>query len=187
MSCSLASPTGASGTSHATSASSWRCNSGMERRCPGWTARSRFAPTRPVGSTSASRGFGRNGHGSCFVVGRPAEALDAAAGPSRRSNGMKDSNDGHVLAYSRIVLARLLSETGRPDAAEPAARAAMAWFERWGLSHPQLRQCRMRSRAARKCFKARRAQGGPLWSTACRFIAPGAMPIPARYSPSTGC
>ena len=72
-----------------------------------------------------------------FVVGRPAEALDAASRAVSAIEGMKDPNDGHVLAYSRIVLARLLSETGRPDAAEPAARAAAAWFERWGRSHPK--------------------------------------------------
>ena len=72
-----------------------------------------------------------------FVVGRPAEALDAASRAVSALEGMKDPSDGHVLAYSRIVLARLLSETGRPDAAEPAARAAMAWFERWGPGHPQ--------------------------------------------------
>ena len=72
-----------------------------------------------------------------FVVGRHAEALDAASRAVSALEGMKDPSDGHVLAYSRIVLARLLSETGRPDAAEPAARAAMAWFERWGPGHPQ--------------------------------------------------
>ena len=72
-----------------------------------------------------------------FVVGRPAEALDAASRAVSALEGMRDPADGHVLAYSRIVLARLLSETGRPDAAEPAARAAMAWFERWGSNHPQ--------------------------------------------------
>ena len=50
---------------------------------------------------------------------------------------MGDFNDGYTLAFSRIVLARILSETGRPDAAEPAARAAMTWFERWGRTHPK--------------------------------------------------
>jgi Protein kinase domain/Tetratricopeptide repeat len=73
-----------------------------------------------------------------FAVGRSAEALDAASRAVSAIEGMKDPNDGHVLAYSRIVLARILSETGRPDAAEPAARAAAAWFERWGRDHPQL-------------------------------------------------
>ena len=69
-------------------------------------------------------------------------------GPSRGSARCRKpgrlGNRGHEgpqrrarLAYSRIVLARLLSETGRPDAAEPAARAAAAWFERWGRSHPK--------------------------------------------------
>ena len=72
-----------------------------------------------------------------FLVGRPAEAVDAASRAVSAIEGMKDPNDGHVLAYSRIVLARLLSETGRPDAAEPVARAATAWFERWGRAHPK--------------------------------------------------
>jgi hypothetical protein len=49
---------------------------------------------------------------------------------------MKDSSAGYVLAFSRSLLARILNELGRPKDAEPAARAAIAWFERWGPSHP---------------------------------------------------
>ena len=117
-----------------------------------------------------------------FVVGRHAEALDAASRAVSALEGMKDPSDGHVLAYSRIVLARLLSETGRPDAAEPAARAAMAWFERWGPSTHSAPMLNARS-DARRCFRDGRRKAGPRWSTACLFIAPGVMPIPARTVP----
>ena len=121
-----------------------------------------------------------------FVVGRSAEALDAASRAVSAIEGMKDPNDGHVLAYSRIVLARILSETGRPDAAEPAARAAAAWFERWGRCHPKFAnaECEV---GARRCSRAGRRKGGSYSSAACRYIAPGATPTPARFSPSTGC
>ncbi len=50
---------------------------------------------------------------------------------------MKDSNAGYVLAFSRALLARILNEIGRPEGAEPVARAAMAWFGRWGPGHPK--------------------------------------------------
>ena len=49
---------------------------------------------------------------------------------------MKDPNDGYALAFSRVLLARMLAGIGRPDQAEAPARAALTWFERWGRDHP---------------------------------------------------
>jgi tetratricopeptide (TPR) repeat protein len=72
-----------------------------------------------------------------FRLGRRSEALEAVTRAVSALEGTKDSNDGFALAFSRILLARILSETGRPAEAETAARAAMVWFERWGRSHPK--------------------------------------------------
>jgi serine/threonine-protein kinase len=72
-----------------------------------------------------------------FRLGRRSEALDAVSRAVSALEGTKDSNDGFALAFSRILLARVLTETGRPAEAEAPARAAMAWFERWGRNHPK--------------------------------------------------
>jgi hypothetical protein len=50
---------------------------------------------------------------------------------------MQDSGAGYRLAYSRVLLARILSEMGRPAAAEAQARAARTWFARWGPTNPR--------------------------------------------------
>jgi tetratricopeptide (TPR) repeat protein len=71
-----------------------------------------------------------------FRLGRRAEALDAVTRAVSTFEQMKDPNDGHALALSRVLLARMLALTGRPDQAERPARAARAWFERWGRDHP---------------------------------------------------
>jgi tetratricopeptide (TPR) repeat protein len=72
-----------------------------------------------------------------FRLGRREEALEQAAGAVSALERMKDSNAGYVLALSRAQFARILNEIGRPEDAEPVARAALAWFERWP-SHPRL-------------------------------------------------
>ena len=71
-----------------------------------------------------------------FRLSRRAEALEAVTRAVSALEQMKDPNDGHALAMSRVLLARMLARTGRPDQAEPPARAALAWFERWGRDHP---------------------------------------------------
>ena len=72
-----------------------------------------------------------------FRLGRPEEALAQAAGAVSSLERMKDSGAGYVLALSRALLARILNAIGRPDDAMPVARAAAAWFERWGAGHPR--------------------------------------------------
>jgi serine/threonine-protein kinase len=72
-----------------------------------------------------------------FLLGRRAEALDAVTRAVSALEAMKDANDGYALAFSRIVLGRVLSLTGRPDAAGPPLSDALAWFERWGRLHPK--------------------------------------------------
>jgi serine/threonine protein kinase/tetratricopeptide (TPR) repeat protein len=71
-----------------------------------------------------------------FRLARRAEALEAITRAVSALEQMKDPNDGYALAFSRVLLARMLGSTGRPDQAEPPARAALAWFERWGRDHP---------------------------------------------------
>jgi serine/threonine-protein kinase len=72
-----------------------------------------------------------------YSMGRRAEARDAVSRAVSALEGMKDPNDGYVIAFSRVVLARVLSGTGQPGAAEPPARAARGWFERWGQTSPK--------------------------------------------------
>jgi tetratricopeptide (TPR) repeat protein len=72
-----------------------------------------------------------------FRLGRRGEALDQATAAVSALERMKDSTAGYVLALSRSLLARILNALGRPEKAEPAARAAIAWFERYGSAHPK--------------------------------------------------
>ena len=71
-----------------------------------------------------------------FRLGRRAESLEAVTRAVSTLEQMKNPNDGHALALSRVLLARMLARTGRPDQAERHARAALAWFERWSRDHP---------------------------------------------------
>ena len=71
-----------------------------------------------------------------FRLGRRAEALEAVTRAVSALEHMKDPNDGYALALSRVLLARMLARMGRPGQAEAPARAALAWFERWGRDHP---------------------------------------------------
>lgn len=71
-----------------------------------------------------------------FRLARRAEAVEAITGAVSALEHMKDPNDGYALAFSRVLLARMLAGMGRPGQAEPPARAALAWFERWGRDHP---------------------------------------------------
>ena len=71
-----------------------------------------------------------------FRMGRRAEALDQATAAVSALERMTEK-DGYVLAISRPLLARILNEIGRSKDAEPPARAAVAWLERWGPSHPR--------------------------------------------------
>ncbi len=67
-----------------------------------------------------------------FRLGRRAQALDEVTRAVSTLEHMTDSGAGYVLSYSRVLLARMLSEMGRPAEAESPARAALTWFARWG-------------------------------------------------------
>ena len=71
-----------------------------------------------------------------FRLGRRAEALDQATAAVSALERMTEK-DGYFLAISRPLLARILNEIGRSQDAEPPARAAVEWLERWGASHPR--------------------------------------------------
>ncbi len=71
-----------------------------------------------------------------FRMGRRAEALDQATAAVSALERMTEK-DGSVLAFSRPLLARILNEIGRSQDAEPLARAAVKWLDRWGPSHPR--------------------------------------------------
>ena len=71
-----------------------------------------------------------------FRLGRRAEALEQATAAVSALERKPEEN-GQVLAISRPLLARILNEIGRSKDAEPPARAAVAWLDRWGPSHPR--------------------------------------------------
>jgi serine/threonine-protein kinase len=71
-----------------------------------------------------------------FRMGRRAEALEQATAAVSALERMT-KRDGSVLAISRPLVARMLNEIGRPKDAEPPARAAVEWLERWGPSDPR--------------------------------------------------
>ena len=99
---------------------------------------------------------------------------------------MEDPNDGHVLAYSRIVLARLLSETGRPDAAEPVARAATAWFERWGSAHPKFADAECELGRA-QMLQGQTSEGRVTLERCLPIYRAWGHADPHSVRPSTGC
>jgi tetratricopeptide (TPR) repeat protein len=71
-----------------------------------------------------------------FRIGRRAEALEEAAAAVSALERMTEK-DGYMLAISQPLLARILNEIGRSKEAEPRARAAVEWLDRWGASHPR--------------------------------------------------
>jgi eukaryotic-like serine/threonine-protein kinase len=71
-----------------------------------------------------------------FRLDRRAEALEAVTGAVSALEPMTDPRAGYVLAFSNVLRARMLVEMGRPGQAESPARAALAWFERWGRDNP---------------------------------------------------
>jgi tetratricopeptide (TPR) repeat protein len=69
---------------------------------------------------------------------RPREALAEAAQAVAALETMTDPGAEPVLAAARLMLGRILIETGRPQDAESPLQAALTWFERFGPSHPRL-------------------------------------------------
>jgi serine/threonine-protein kinase len=67
-----------------------------------------------------------------FRLGRREEARAATVAAVAALEHMKDAGAAYWLAFSRVVLARMLTRTGQPVEAETAVRAALTWFERWG-------------------------------------------------------
>ena len=95
------------------------------------------ASTTTIGSEDASiEGIRAQRAWILFRLGRRSEALDAVTRAVAALEQMKDPNDGHAMALSRVLRARMLGRTGRLDQAESSARAALEWFERWGRDHP---------------------------------------------------
>ena len=69
-----------------------------------------------------------------------------------------DPNDRYALASSLTTLAQLLSRMGRPGEAEAPARAALAFFERWGHDIP-VTLPRNASSDVRRCLQGAIAEG----------------------------
>ena len=72
-----------------------------------------------------------------FRIGRRAEAVEEARRAVTALERLTDATAEYPLAFSRVLLARLATESGRPADAEPLARAALGWLDRWGASNPK--------------------------------------------------
>ena len=93
------------------------------------------------------------------------------------------ANAAHALAFSRVILGRMLNDIGRPRNGEPILAKALGGVENLGPKHPQYAE------ALCELTRARVLQGaGPRISSAsasvCQSIEAGASPN-ARLSPAS--
>ena len=72
-----------------------------------------------------------------FRLNRRQEAIDEAAAAISNLSRLEPTNAARALASSRLILGRMLTETGRSHDAEPILAAALAGFENLGPTHPQ--------------------------------------------------
>ena len=157
--------TGARATWRETSAASWRCSSATPRRCPGWIGRSpRRRAIRRRRRTLGHAGPARAG----AVSPRPARGSRGGDGGRR---GVAAAAPGRLtrrsaLGLARVLLGRMLIETGRPREAERRCAQRSTDFEPPGTAHPQ------RAEASCELGRARAAPGRPRRGLA----ATGAVP-----------
>ena len=122
-----------------------------------------------------------------FRLGRRAEALEAVTAAVSALEHMKDPNDGYALAFSRVLLARILVEMGRPGPGRSSSYARRWRGSNGGAATIPVTPMRNASWDARGCFRARSPREGPRSSGACRFIAPGVRPTAKSSSRSSDC
>ena len=72
-----------------------------------------------------------------FQLGRREEALDDVTRAVSALEQMKDSNAEYWLAFVRVDPCAAIDGDGTTSRPRRPARAALAWFERWGPSHPK--------------------------------------------------
>jgi tetratricopeptide (TPR) repeat protein len=89
-----------------------------------------------------------------FRAGRRADAVAEVKKAVGALQGLPSADAARPLAFARVALGRMLSDTGRPAEAEPLLAAARDWLERLGPAHPQ------HAEAACELARARVLQGG---------------------------
>ena len=72
-----------------------------------------------------------------FRLGRRDEAITELTGIVSQLEQIKTGDPAYVLASSRLLLGRALTETGRPDRAEPVLVSAHVYFERLKPDYPK--------------------------------------------------
>ena len=101
----------------------------------------------------SSRAFARSARGWCFAW---AGVRRRWRGRSRRVHSRTYEGFGRRVRVGLVTCpagADTERQSDDPRTAEPVARAAVAWFERWGPGHPDAPK-RHASWAVRKCFRA---------------------------------
>jgi serine/threonine-protein kinase len=84
-----------------------------------------------------------------FRLGRRTEALTEARAAVESIGRLPRGDAEGPLAATRVVLGRMLLESGRPGEAEPPLAAALAGLERFGSAHPQRAEAACALAAAR--------------------------------------
>ena len=152
-----------------------------------WMDRAIAAGPKTGGSEDASiEGIRAQRAWILFRLSRRAEALEAVTRAVSALEQMKDPNDGHALAMSRVLLARMLARTGRPIR-QSLQHARRSSGSNGGAATTPLTPMRNASSDARRCFRARSPREGPRSNGACRSIAPGAWPTAKSFGRSNGC
>jgi tetratricopeptide (TPR) repeat protein len=90
-------------------------------------------PTRAVG-LSTMRAQRAN---VLFRLGRRVEALSLAQAALTDLQARRPSPPAHTVASARVILGRMLTESGRYDEAEPVLAQALTAFTDLGPRHPQ--------------------------------------------------
>ena len=122
-----------------------------------------------------------------FRLNRRREALPRSSAAIDSLERLPATDTARRLAAPRVLLGRLLNETGSPRDAEPTLAAALRGLEHLGPANPQRAEAACELARARLLQQPRDEERRRLRASACRPIEPGDWPSP-RSSPAwNGC
>ena len=151
-----------------------------------WMDRAVTASAGPDASKSAGRwGMLAQRAQVLFRLGRREEALSETAAAVESLERLPANDRGWPLGLARVLLGRMLIETGRPREAEAPWSLRSRSSSPWAETHPQ------RAEASCELGRARVLQGtapraGSDWSSACPSTGRGASPNAKSWPRSTG-
>lgn len=121
-----------------------------------------------------------------FVVGRPAEALNAASRAVSAVEGMRTPPMGTSLPIHALCSPGFCPKPG--GRTRLSRRRAPRWpGSNAGAAGTRSSPMPNARSDARRCFRAGPRKAARHSSTVCRYIALGVTPTPTPSSPSTGC